>query len=845
MSYNLYINGNQIELSDNKPIAQTKQVNDLARLDNRQSNFTNKFIIPPTPSNVRAMDKVYLTGSQSNLPYQKNTANLFDLDTGLCLIYQGWAIIKGSSNKGYEVHVYDGNIDFFKSIENKSLTDIGIAELNHVKNLANVVASFDNLKNYKYIIADYNGKNIYGTTQINIDFQLPSARVSYLWNRIFEYSGFTFSGSTFQTEAFTNLWMTFPKPVPTSNPIVTPITDQLSEIEARYLDQVNTLIYLIKLLPETVNTPEISNSSVINITGAYRLKASGFYTDGDKKVKTIYWKLRDTNNVVKSTGIIESDINQSVVINATATDKLNFYVKSLFDDSEFFSSNQLLHGNIETTLDLITGYDANFEEALIDFKATDFVNEIMQRFGLTMFKDKYTNSIDFLSLDEILKGNDALDWSGKFSSKVSEKYTIGNYAQRNNFKYKYNEDNDSHNDGFIKINDVNLADNTTTVSSKIYSPDNGQEYIGEKNVYKFWNKEIKDDSTINYKELTGRYYFLRSKDHTSQYVMNIGSEALNLSQSISNFPIASYSRLKFQEIIIDNYNSIESILNKAKILISEFYLKPKDIESFNFKKLIYVEQLASFYLVNKINSFVKGRKTKCEIIEVDLFKTIDLPPPAEDTYITIPSIQVNGCEIVINFDTNATFPLMVNIKGNQNDFGMPPLFPTPPKWWETYDNTIEAVTNSISIRVDGGQFWRFHLQITGESGIINSNVFAFENIATCPIPQIPKSTYITITSLQTLSVSGNIRTIRINYISDLKENEFIKIKVTHPFEYYGSFSINKESPSANGYFDIDVTDHTNQVANKIAWFIELETYTNGSLPNSQANAASNGIFSYS
>ena len=41
MSWIAYINGNLLELSESKPIAQTKQVNDLARLDNRQSRALN------------------------------------------------------------------------------------------------------------------------------------------------------------------------------------------------------------------------------------------------------------------------------------------------------------------------------------------------------------------------------------------------------------------------------------------------------------------------------------------------------------------------------------------------------------------------------------------------------------------------------------------------------------------------------------------------------------------------------------------------------------------------------------------------------------------------------------
>ena len=195
MSYILYINGNPIELSEVSPIAQTKQVNDIASLENRQTNFTNKFTVPPTPSNVRAMGKLYITGNTSNIPYQKNTCDLFDAVTGLCMIYKGWANITGSSDKGYEIYVYDGNLEIYKAIENKTLGDLDLTDLEHSKTLYEVISTFDDSKPYKYILADYNGKALFDTNKINIDYLVPSVRASWLVAKIETYTGFVLNGS--------------------------------------------------------------------------------------------------------------------------------------------------------------------------------------------------------------------------------------------------------------------------------------------------------------------------------------------------------------------------------------------------------------------------------------------------------------------------------------------------------------------------------------------------------------------------------------------------------------------------------------------------------------------------
>src|SRR5690606_20907044 len=125
----------------------------------------------------------------------------------------------------------EGAKDFYKFIENKTLTEIGINDLNHLKNLTNVIDTFtNNALPYKYIVADYNGLTV-SNGKLNIDYLVPSARKSYVFDRIHQFAGFTYSGSTFLTEAFLNWFVTYPKPVPTLDPITIPITTQNSVIQ--------------------------------------------------------------------------------------------------------------------------------------------------------------------------------------------------------------------------------------------------------------------------------------------------------------------------------------------------------------------------------------------------------------------------------------------------------------------------------------------------------------------------------------------------------------------------------------------------------------------------------------
>ena len=99
-----------------------------------------------------------------------------------------------------------------------------------------------------------------------------------------------------------------------------------------------------------------------------------------------------------------------------------------------------------------------------------------------------------------------MDWSAsnqKYVEDVNEKYIIGSYAQVNRLSYKYNDVEADFNDGFLYVNNKNLKDEKNLIKSQIHSPEKNTSALifGSFNVYKFWEKEVKDDGTIDYKEI--------------------------------------------------------------------------------------------------------------------------------------------------------------------------------------------------------------------------------------------------------------------------------------------------------------------------------------------------------
>lgn len=218
----LYINGQLAELDAGQVIAQTKQVNDINSLENRQTGYTNKFNLPKTATNIRLMNFLTLSGNDSDIPYQKNQCSLYS-DNGECFVYNGWAVITDGGDS-YEAIIYDGIIDLYKAIENKNLSSLDLSEINHTKNIENVSRSWAALNglNYRYILADYNGRKGYtplfsSTERVDIDYLVPSINVAWLWHTIFTTHNITYNGAVFKTQQFKNLWLTYPKGIITQD----------------------------------------------------------------------------------------------------------------------------------------------------------------------------------------------------------------------------------------------------------------------------------------------------------------------------------------------------------------------------------------------------------------------------------------------------------------------------------------------------------------------------------------------------------------------------------------------------------------------------------------------------
>ncbi|VDH16714.1 Uncharacterised protein [Algoriella xinjiangensis] len=625
----LYLNNQLCDLNESDPIQYNFQVNDIGDVESRQTTFTNTISLPKTKNNTMILEGLGLAGDASTLPYQKINASLFE-DT-IPVIYNGWAVIS-NTDESYNLNLYSGIVDLFKAIENKTIgTDLDISETEHNKDLYSVYNSFTN-EYYRYIIADYNGKShlsIRGESYVNIEYLVPSIRCKYLIDKIQETFGFEFIGSVFSNPKYLNWWMTYPKPSPevseevSIDPVLVSTGSVLNLVNPYYEDgisEININNGFNAIEGWWLNDREYK----VEKAGTFNMKYKG---DGNARY---YWE--DYTNQTDPRMVDNRTPDLNLCINGNVTDKLiymrnidselNFSVNvgdvisfvyvEIYENKPQWRLDNLKIDYFDFSISQISLGEISFKDALIDFGIKDFFKEFLWQFSLTPIPQE-NNKVLFLTTDERINA-EIVNWTDKYNGRINEEYVYGNYAQRNNFKYKYNEENSTYNDGFIQVNNQNLEDEIDSIQSKIYTTEKDKvkfpvssTHRFDSNVYRIWQKEVQekeDDkgnsvTEIKYKDLSNRYYFIRSKENTNS--INLAYESINDSIKVSGFSQEDYSDLSFSEIIKNEYLSLDSLINNSrKHFIKLKNLTPVDIQNLRFDAVYYFEQEQQHYILNKL-----------------------------------------------------------------------------------------------------------------------------------------------------------------------------------------------------------------------------------------------------
>lgn len=641
----LIVNGETLELDHNTNIKYTKQISDIFDIAKLKASHTNSFSVPKTPNNTQIFQGLGLVGSTSQIPYQKVPISL--KEDGFDVVRNGWLDIKETTDV-YKLNVIDGAIDFFKDIENVNIGDLDLSEIDHNKTLQSVIDSFIN-DNYRYIIGDYNGKTLVNGA-VNTDYLVPSARYKYLLEKIFTSFGWTWSGSIFSNNDYLDSWVTYPKSTldeddeplliaamnkgqfTDSNPVSVGGSnsiwrfDNITSWDSSNVDEGVLLDNWRFEVPED-NTYYISVKS----RGSFRIKRWGILggaTGGYSEINVPF------QIIVKKNG---QQIGVLNVFNANPEYVSTFngiLIQGDIIDFDFigYVANYSINPEIPISLSIQftevnisrnQNPDVSFSEQFKNFKITDFFNDFIRRFGLTMIPDNDNRHLSFYTLSERLNTANSVDWSEKYVRRTSEGYLYGSYAQNNYYRHKYNGENEDFNDGILEINNKNLQSEKTLVTSPFYSRTNDITVLFDNIstfVYPVWSREPKETENgleIDYKSLSGRFYVIKDKQPPSHITINLISELSGQDTWVSNPPIIDSSFTHYGDLTPKYYDKYYQLLNNCKIHKIEVALSVFDIINLDFTKPVYIQAEASYYLINKVD-FESGKISTVEVVKINI-----------------------------------------------------------------------------------------------------------------------------------------------------------------------------------------------------------------------------------
>lgn len=686
----IFVNNQQLDLYEGEDIKFTFQVNSIADIKDRQTNYTNSFSIPKTPNNMRIFEGLGIHSDTSSIPYTK--PNCVMKYGGFDVIKKGWLNVV-ETDSVYKCHLYSGVINFFKSIENKTLgRDLDLSEINHSKN-PDVVANSVYNEYYRYLIADFNGKTHYGVNDeiVNIDYLIPSVRVKYLWDKIHSTFDFIYHGEVFNDDSFRDLWLTYPK------------GNEPNNLEEVYNKTSN--IYVEDYLANNAYTHyrhfHIQNTS---ITEDYKYKidiSSNLWWDWSNIYNgapvDIWIKVVKANGVVSAFNLITSyggSFSTSKIIDLEQGDNIEIYAE--------FTPYAAWKTRLDTTIVLhkFTETQINFSSELSEFGITDFVKEIINRFGLTIVTSEHDNRVFYKKISERIDRGNTVDWSGKYIERTSERYVYNGFAQNNAFKYSYDNKDNNHCDGVIMVQNKNIKEIDVAFASKTYAPELGrvefkinENTVFESEIFKSHNKDIKErnnEKTIQYKPLNKRFFFVYGAVHDGD--IKFGSEIAGVVRQDYQYATAHFAQ-DWVQLLKSYYSDLSTIINKSRIHAIELNLPL--IEAFNvdFDRLYYFAQEQQYYLLDKI--MFSKEKQSAEFIKIGTNAQTEISTPINPQPPIITQTLIEWEEGGTEPKSGADTIIRVKISSVQNNTPSPIVG----RDWQYWNGN-----NFISLNTDSSQF---------------------------------------------------------------------------------------------------------------------------------------------
>ena len=645
----LFINGKRIDLNEDSKIGVTYQANNIGELQNRQGTSTNTFLIPNTKTNAVNLEHSNLCTSASALPYEKLTATF--IDNGIEIITDGSAFIVASTKDNYSVEIVGGNIDLSIELGDLTVGDLYANDTVYDWTLNNIVDSRNLDLYFIYPLIDFRSDidTFFTSPTVNAQQLLPCCNIPLMFERLETFTGYTFTGSYFQSEDHLKMILT------PDNFAVNPL--YLSQEETKATGGGNFGIGYAEILEDSgLNTIQFfpiqnvfdidfaSNnySPAANHVGSLDFTVEYSFTwvrlgvepsvQQEKSFVVVTQIKRFSDNAVLAeitgeTVTMQLDyqpiLRGQAVINVNTGDiQLNagetyfcvhkIYIEAHTNTGSGFTmfEKSSIFKHTPTTI-LAFESPVRFRD-IFRMKVKDVLKDILNLRGLIIQTNSYTKEVSFNFFEDLNKNKAiAKDWSDKvISTDYKLTYQFGNYAQKNYARFKTDKEvTEFLGDSFFEVTNENLDKEKTVIQINHSATEQKNRYLGY---------NIPDIKAINSATLWQKptYRLLNMEVQNTSFNINFtdGATSLNLT---NNIPFARF--IGFDTLIPQYYETLVSILDETKFIILEVNLTAIEIQELDFSIPIYFKlidrNIDGYFYINKIENY-KGGATRCEFIRL-------------------------------------------------------------------------------------------------------------------------------------------------------------------------------------------------------------------------------------
>lgn len=626
-SVKLYVGDTLCDMDDDEIVPLNKQVNDIAEMQDRQSDFTAQFKIRKTRRMRALFELSGEVGTNTTFPYEIQSCKL--VQNSVEMITAGEMVLDKVDEQYYYVSILSGNLNFFKAIGNSKITDLTYAS--HAWTIANIKAGHDAvaLPDYLYPLCEPSDDSgiapirlVANTIEMYGGYIWAFIKVELIWNAIFSEAAYTCEGDILDNFAFKSLYM---------------------PISSRSLSNEHAAEFLYSAWWFGYYYPP--PACAVFLFGYASPCGTGYLNviNGDDNLKLGYYLAPFTATYrievgVQYVGALPTISLWVGVPGAHAADFAETYTSdgiTHFEITYNATKGDFLsvHGTagvlyyiyqfaVKEIKNIVITYGDTVDPALHlpPMSQVDFIKMICNIFGLIPEVTARDRKIKFWNY-QLLYDNVpiARDWSAYLSETEDEaEFKFGDYAQLNYLKYKASDDVIVDNGkGTMQVDDETLPFEKDILELSVSTCDEDEiattiPTIASRIAFNKYDNKVGayvacpkiDPRIVFVKRATGREFIVWDD------VPMVGNDL-----TIDDPRIACSLEVSFSQMIV-NYASLSRLLTKTKLRRAKFNLPDYEVSGLKHYIPIYLSQYKAYFYVNKINNYVPGKLCTIDLIKL-------------------------------------------------------------------------------------------------------------------------------------------------------------------------------------------------------------------------------------